>query len=263
MPVVPTATVVDAAGVIERLAKSLETCGSSTPMAAFDADGTLWTNDVGDQLFDAALGAGFLRPAALPALRTLATRHGVCTDGFAGTLAQRLFAQFRLGRVPEHDISAMLVWCYAGVPHDELCEFARRAVRPVPNTPALEIWRWAESQGIHCIVVSASPGFAVRAGLDALGLAPAAVFAARARILAGTLHAALAQPLPYGARKAELAREFAGTSRWLAAFGDSAFDFELLSAAQWPVAVRARAGLRARFGEFSQGVLDLPGVPIG
>lgn len=257
-----TVTIVDSRGVTDRLAKALHDCGSTSPVAAFDADGTLWTNDVGDMLFDAAVAAGRLRAEALPPLRALAARHGVDGDGDgdANTLARRLFDQFRLGKVPEHDVTAMLAWCYAGIEHDALCEFARGAVRPIPNAPALDVWRWAEGQGIHCIVVSASPVFAVRAGLDALGIAPAAVFAARPRIVSGRLGAVLAEPLPYGARKAELARGFAGSAPWLAGFGDSAFDFELLSGAQIAVAVRARAGLRARFDDFPRGVLDLPGA---
>jgi phosphoserine phosphatase len=62
--------------------------------------------------------------------------------------------------------------------------------------------------------------------------------------------------VPYGPHKTRLGQRLLGTARWLAAFGDNAFDTDMLEAADLGVAVRPKAALRERLNEL-EGVIEL------
>lgn len=250
---------VSAPELIEMLERSLDELGAAgDAMLAFDADGTLWSTDVGDALFEAAVSHVSIREEARPRLAALAREHRLAEDGTPSAIAARLFAAFLGGRIEEKRIAEMLVWCYAGWRRDDWWEFARVTLagdrlRPAYYVPTLQILRWALDQGLRCLVVSASPQPAVEAGVAALGITPANVRAARARIEHETVLPELAAPLPWGQHKVVEARARAGNAAWIASFGDSAFDFELLRAARIGVAVRAKPELRQRLAAFPRG----------
>jgi phosphoserine phosphatase len=64
------------------------------------------------------------------------------------------------------------------------------------------------------------------------------------------------EPVPYAEMKATYGRKLIGEARWLGAFGDSAFDADMLQAAEVRVAVRPKPGLRAQ-AERLQGLVQL------
>jgi phosphoserine phosphatase len=157
------------------------------------------------------------------------------------------------GRVPELALFEAMTWCYAGLTASEIDELAQRAVaegnlacrRHACIGPILE---WARQAGLRAVVVSASPEPVVRTAALLWGFSPAEVTGARCLVLDGVAQPALAGPIPYGKQKVAAARSLIGSSRWLAAFGDSAFDLPMLLEAEVAVAVRPKPDLVAELG---------------
>ncbi|MBM4363102.1 MAG: hypothetical protein FJ104_10505, partial [Deltaproteobacteria bacterium] len=94
---------VDAKGAIARLVAAR---GPGPAALGFDADGTLWAGDVGEDVFLHACDRGLLREAATPALRAVVARHGETLRELAGAeapeeLALGLFHGYRRGEVDE------------------------------------------------------------------------------------------------------------------------------------------------------------------
>ncbi|RYZ42882.1 MAG: HAD family hydrolase [Myxococcaceae bacterium] len=220
---------------------------------AFDGDGTLWSGDVGDDLFLALLEHGGVRPEAREALERLGARHGVESHPDAVTLARGLFAAFEAGRLPEKDTYEMMAWVFAGWHVDEVRGFARevvarRGVAARIHPEARRVVEWARSQGVDCYVVSASPRAVVEAAVREVGLTAEFVLACTPKEENGRLQTSVFEPVPYGPGKVNCLRQ--ATSRPLyAAFGDNVFDLDLLAAARVPVAIRPKARLRDRAAE--------------
>ena len=72
----PRVTTDDAVARLEGLLSEMA-CAPSETLLAFDADGTLWSGDVGIDNFEALLEAGAVLPAAASALREEATACGL------------------------------------------------------------------------------------------------------------------------------------------------------------------------------------------
>ncbi len=242
----------------ERVEETLERIRREAELApggvlAFDGDGTLWSGDVGDDLFLALLEHGGIRPEAQEALERLAASHGFAPGVPPRELAHQLFAAFEAGRIPEKDIYAMVAWLFAGWRVDAVREFAsdvvvRRELRRRIHPETRRVVEWAQGQGIGCYVVSASPLAVVEAAVRELGMDAANVLACTPRTEAGTVLPGIIEPLPYAAGKVRCLRE--RTSQPLyAAFGDNVFDLELLAASRVPVAIRPKPRLRARAAE--------------
>jgi hypothetical protein len=105
----------------EKLVEELQVMlGDSDPsgvVLAFDGDGTLWSGDVGEDLFRAATRDSFLLEAALPALIDEAQRYQVPlgpAEADANGVARALLASYLAGQYPERETCAMMTWCYAG-----------------------------------------------------------------------------------------------------------------------------------------------------
>lgn len=243
---------------MERVEETLERIGQEAERApggvlAFDGDGTLWSGDVGDDLFLALLEHGDIRPEAHAALEELGAAHGMEPGLPARELAHRLFTAFEAGRIPEKEIYEMVAWLFAGWRVDAVRDFARDVVarrevarRLHPETR--RVVEWALKRGIACYVVSASPLAVVEAAVVEVGLNPANVLACTPREEAGTVLASVLQPIPYAAGKVSCLRSRTPQPLY-AAFGDNVFDFELLAASRVPVAIRPKPRLRARAAE--------------
>ena len=81
---------------------------------AFDADGTLWSGDVGEDVFRFAVGHGRLREAARAELERQAESRGFECFADVNATAQQLFEAYLAGRYPEREICELMTWCYAG-----------------------------------------------------------------------------------------------------------------------------------------------------
>lgn len=243
---------------IERVEETLERIRREVALTpdgvlAFDGDGTLWSGDVGDDLFMALLEHGGVRPEARLEMERLGARHGVEGHPDAVTLARALFAAFEAGRLPEKATYEMMAWIFAGWHAEEVRGFAhdvvsRRGVAQRIHPEARRVVEWARGQGVDCYVVSASPRAVVEAAVKEVGISSEFVLACTPKEEAGRLQTSVFEPVPYGPGKVNCLRQ--RTDRPLcAAFGDNVFDLDLLAASRVPVAIRPKVRLRERAAE--------------
>ncbi|MCC6644714.1 MAG: haloacid dehalogenase-like hydrolase [Polyangiaceae bacterium] len=215
---------------------------------ATDADGTLWRGDVGEDVWrDAALG-GRCDDAAAPRSRELAREAGLDTSGDASALSARLLDAYERGVVGDLTAFEAAAIALAGRTEqeaarqiDEALERAELGRRARPELRA--VLDAARARGLDVVVVTASARLVVERALAVAGLRRSAIAGIELASRGGVLCAALAAPIPYRSGKVARLRTMAGGRRVLAAFGDSAFDAELLGAARLPVAVAPRPGL--------------------
>lgn len=218
---------------------------------AFDADGTLWSGDVGEDVFHAALDGGLLRQHAQPALAREAAAHDLDPSGSAGQIAARLYAAHLSGGYPERSAYAMMAWCYAGFSRAELAALVREAFERTRLAERLHaelepIFELARAEGVRVVVVSASPWPVVSEAVRHWRLAADAVIAARQRLDGELILDQLDGTVPYAEAKPEALRRLVPNADLVASFGDSVFDLELLQAAEVGVAVRPKPALSER-----------------
>lgn len=239
----------------------LETIGplaaaTTTGLFAFDADGTLWSGDVGDDVFHWATKNDLLRTEALDALAREARAHAVDPTGSPSAVAARLFDAYLAGSYPERSAYALMTWCYAGFTVPELRALARQAFEKTQLARRLHgelapILSFARDAGVRVAVVSASPLPVVREAVRLWELAEDAVIATAAALDSETILDHLAGPVPYAETKPRALRAAFPNNELLASFGDNVFDIELLVAARVGVAVRPKPALRARLAGLS------------
>ncbi|NVJ25135.1 MULTISPECIES: HAD family hydrolase [Myxococcus] len=233
---------------LERIAREAQAAPGG--LLAFDGDGTLWSGDVGDDLFMAVTGRDAVRDEARPRMEQVAAAHGLELEGSNSTLARRLFTAFQAGRIAERDICEMATWLFAGWPVEELRAFARGVVESHGVAERVHpevrlVVDWAREQDIPCYVVSASPLAVVEAAARVVGISSEHVIASTPQSAGGTVLPDVVAPIPYGPGKVTCLR--ARTERPLyAAFGDNVFDLELLTESRVPVAVRPKPRLLER-----------------
>jgi phosphoserine phosphatase len=249
--------------VIARLEVLLHSLGEerSQALLAFDADGTLWSGDVGIDNFEALLAKCAVLPAALEMLRDEASRANLALAADPTAQARILYEAYGRGAYPEENAFRVMACAFAGYREEVVRGFAAEvahatglAMRLHPEL--LPVVRWAYRTGIRRYVVSASHALVVKSCVELLGLPIDGVFAMSQLEHDGVLVARLRQPVTYGAGKTEALRAGVAASALLGAFGDSAFDLDLLREARLAVAVRPKPGLRARAGE-CRGLVEL------
>jgi len=225
--------------------------GMTRPVIATDADGTLWSGDVGVDAFEALLQERGVREEARQALAKEAEQAGLETSGDGTDLAARIYAAFNRGAFDEERCYMLMAWAFAGWTPDEVRSFSTRiqeqrglAKRLHPEMQT--VVRWAQKRGVELWVISASPRFVVQAGAARFGIRPERVVATSAAVRDGRVAPGLAEPMPYGPGKVAAIERVVGPSRLIAAFGDDVFDLEMLLSADVPVAVRPKDRLRHR-----------------
>lgn len=221
-------------------------------VVATDGDGTLWSGDVGEDLFFAFVEHGEFAEPALEALRRDAREHALSDAGTGPDVARRIYDAYLAGCFPEEQVCELMTWCFAGWTRDRVQAFARQVVdeggiEGRAHREVARVLERARAAGIETILVSASPlAVVVEAGVR-LGFAADHVVAARPRFEDDVMVAEVERPIPYGPGKVSRLRERIGADRTLyAAFGDNAFDVALLASARIGVAVRPKARLRDR-----------------
>ena len=245
-----TALTVSPEKLVGELAAMLGDADPKSVVIAFDGDGTLWSGDVGEDLFRAAMRDGYLIDAACPALIAEAERYEVplAATGDANGIARALLAAYLAGKYPERDTCAMMTWCYAGRTLAEVADFAASVLKEEDfetrlNREVGPIIDWAKSQGIRLVLISASPRVVIDAAGAAWGFGVADIAAATPAVEAGRVLPRMAAPVPYAEAKLSAGRALFGSARWLAAFGDNVFDIEMLQSAELGVAVRPKPKL--------------------
>ena len=221
---------------------------------AFDADGTLWSGDVGDDVFRYAVAHGRLREAARAALELQATTRGFDTFPDVNATARHLFEAYVDHRYPERDMCELMTWCYAGHTIEEMRALVREALAAANHAqrlheelrPVLEL---ARSAGVRTVVISASPRTTVEVAASVWGFAAQDIAASTPLVLEDVICAEMNGSVPYAATKCSAGRALLGDARWVASFGDNVFDLEMLREAEIGVAVRPKPALQARLHE--------------
>jgi phosphatidylglycerophosphatase C len=242
--------------------------GEGNPAAAvlaFDGDGTLWSGDIGEDLFHAAMRESFLLDAARPALVAEAARHQIelgSAASDANAIARELFAAYLRGQYPERETCAMMTWCYAGRRQSEVHDLATSVLEREDLkgrlTHELEpVLEWARSTGVRRVLISASPRGVVEPAGALRGFAPADVAAATPRVEDGVVQPELAGSVPYAEAKLTAGTALFGSARWLAAFGDNVFDIDMLTTAELGVAVRPKPKLKSELAELGLRLLTV------
>jgi phosphatidylglycerophosphatase C len=243
-----------------RIASEAATQGRGA--VATDADGTLWSGDVGEDLFHAFIDRGTVHPVAFEALRREARDHALSDAGTGLDVARRINAAYEAGHFPEERVFEIMAWCFAGWTRAEVAAFARETVERAGlkgrmHRETLHVLERAREAGLEVVLVSASPVAVVQAGGALAGLGDSHVVAVCPRHEGDVMLAEVDRPIPYGAGKVARLREYLGDSRpLLAAFGDNAYDVAMLASARVGVAVRPKPRLRERAGEVA-GLVEL------
>lgn len=221
---------------------------------ACDGDGTVWSGDVGEDLFHALLESGAFRPPAHAQLRVEAREHGLDDGGTAREVARRIYDAYLAHAFPEERVYELMAWAFAGWSRAEVALFAREVVALTGldermHREVTETLAWAKSRGIETFLVSASPRAVVEEAAQRVGVAPSHVLAATPALDGETVLARVERPIPYGPGKVAAIRRAIGGRTLYAAFGDNAFDVAMLGEAKVAVAVRPKARLRDRAAE--------------
>jgi phosphoserine phosphatase len=238
--------------VVDRLERARDEALRRSPSAdvvlAFDADGTLWSGDVGIDLFEAFLAEGRVEAAALAALEREAEHAGVEARGDALAIARGLYAAFEAERYHEARAFAMMAWAFAGWAIDEVLAFAeavldRARIDERYHPEIAPVLAWARDRGVATYVVSASPRPIVERGAARLGFPREHVLAMTPAVSGGRVEPRLEGPSVYAEGKVEALLGARPGAEILGGFGDSTYDAAFLRRARVPVAVRPKAGL--------------------
>ncbi|MGA3121973.1 MAG: haloacid dehalogenase-like hydrolase [Polyangiaceae bacterium] len=230
-------------------------CAAPGGVIATDGDGTLWSGDVGEDLFHAFLSHGHVEPPALEALRQTARQHALSDAGGGSDIARRIYRAYLDGGFPEERICEIMTWCFAGWSRSAVRAFARDIVRRSQIVTRLhpELVRVLDrmrAARLEIQLVSASPFAVVAEAGSLVGFDEDHVVAAHALYRDGVMLPGVDRPIPYAAGKVTRLRERipAGATLY-AAFGDNAFDLAMLATAHVAVAVRPKDRLRQRAAE--------------
>jgi phosphoserine phosphatase len=239
-----------------------------TSSVVFDADGTLWRHDVGCLVFEAAYEAEVLRDEARDGLLDEARAAGLAlpSDWPVNRVARALEEAFLRGQLDECRAAALQVWAYAGHTPAAVRAYAEQVLRTDAHrrglhTEVLGLADWARSRGARTLVVSASPRIIVEVAVEGLGFEPGDIAAGDPRQAEGALAPGLELPLPYGPEKVVSARALLEGAFWLATFGDSGFDVDMMHGAHLAVGIGDKPQMLAGLARHPRGLrlrLDEP-----
>jgi phosphatidylglycerophosphatase C len=239
--------------VVARITRAAATLPSPTVIAT-DADGTIWSGDVGVDAFESLLERKAVRPQALAALQAEARDAGLACADDPNEVARILYEACERGTWPELRAYEMMSWVFAGWTTNELRDFMREVIVERGLLARLhqefrDVLASVRGDSLPVYVVSASPVIIVEESVAAAGLAIAGVVAAVPAVVDGVIQPRMASPLPYAhAKVTALLARVPGASV-AAAFGDNLFDLEMLGLASVPVAIRPKPRLAERAHE--------------
>ncbi len=226
-------------------------------LAVFDADGTLWAPDIANRLWRRLLADRVLRSPGREALFAAMDKAGLASSGDPHEDALALFAAYFVGKVDEEIVVRIMINGLAGLSRADVQTLLRKALHQ-------EHPRWADeahlgmaelvhdmhAMGTRIVVCSGSPGWAVEAGIEALGLPVEKVLAGEVLEAGGWLTTDIVEPLTFREGKGR-AWDKHFRERPLFAFGDGTSDLPLFERARaLAVAVNPRPGLLRELDRF-------------
>ena len=157
------------------------------------------------------------------------------------------YAEYKAGRVNEDDMCGEMVTMHKGIPDAAVMQAAAEFMAgtfPGGIFPEMrELVRRLHENGCEVWAVSSSNAWVIRAGVKELGIAENRVLATEAELEDGIVTDRLVR-IPSGAGKTQALQEVAGRNAD-AAFGNSRWDTEMLTAAEHPFAINPNRDLEA------------------
>lgn len=243
----------------DALARALAAPPPYARAVATDADGTLWSRDVGDALFLAAGARGLFRGDGLAKLRAHAARLlGPEREHDApGAIADALFARYGAGEIDVRVMCDLEAETLGDRPESELAALIDDVAADVARTahPAVRtLLAQARAAGATIHVVTGSLGRAVEATLRRAAIPFDRVSGAVLRVERGHAAATLAAQSPLFEGKV---RALGAAGGWPAALGlgDGGWDHTFLREVFVPVLVHPKPALEAHMADVSRRVI--------
>lgn len=192
--------------------------GEGRRLACFDADGTLWAEDIGEAF-----------------LRWLIASDNLPRHRGSPHIWEDYEARVRQDRTAGYAWAAQLM---AGLTEDQVLQWSRWLVASWPNTrPAMAgLLRGLGEAGLEVWIVSASNRWTIRAAAALVGVPQDRVLGIEVETDGGVLTERVVHPPVCMAGKVEAIRKHLGADPVLAC-GDSLGDLEMLSSARVPLVV--------------------------
>jgi phosphoserine phosphatase len=249
---IPEIAVADA---IARIERAIAEVGVERAAFATDGDGTLWTHDIGEALFEAVLQEGLVGEQAYDALRAEAEAHGLTIEAAADAtaIARHMFHEYASLRFPEDRMCAAMAWCMAGASTfglARLCDSMLEnqfGLRRRFIGESLEVLRYAASRDVPIWLVSASPRVVVERAAaiieESLSIPSLRVIAMTPIVVEDVIRPGITGIWPYGEGKAKALEGALDGRTLVAAMGDNVFDVPMLLASRVPLAIRPKTAL--------------------
>jgi phosphoserine phosphatase len=197
-------------------------------VAAFDCDGTLWSGDAGERFFDWEIKQGVVPTTVGEGMRA---RH----------------IEYRAGKVTEDDMCGEMVAMHRGITEAAMIEAAADFMASAfPGKIFAEMQELVcrlHENGCEVWAVSSSNEWVIRAGMKQFGIAEDRILATKVDLEEGVVTDRLVR-VPSGPGKTRALREVA-KKPIDAAFGNSRWDADMLSAAKHAFAVNPNPDLEA------------------
>lgn len=242
---------IDGPGLLEQLDKFYE---ARDPAQRFvmlsDADGTLWSGDIGMDFLHAGLKARIFRDEVLPYAQAMANEFAIAVRSEIHAQLETFDEAYKVDAVTDEGMVILCAAAFAGLQQSALQQFAAEVVLSLNLESRLHaevrpIFHWAKERDIPVWVVSASPREVVVEGAKLLGIAEDRIIGVEAHCEQSVRATKLVQPIPYGPGKRQAIEARLTKSRVLAAFGDNYWDTAMLEMAEFPLAIRAKPRLLA------------------
>jgi phosphatidylglycerophosphatase C len=176
-------------------------------LAAFDADGTLWTPDVAEILWDRLIAEKALHRRGMAPIARALRACGVEPSRDPYSDYPTLMSLFRAGRCTEHIMVRVMLEGLAGLREEDVYVHALKAITAcgeISDSVAGEASRLMDHLrriGFQIVVVSGSPRWAVEVAVQPLGVSTSEVLAGQVAVVDGVLSDGVIEPLPYGQGK--------------------------------------------------------------
>jgi HAD superfamily phosphoserine phosphatase-like hydrolase len=200
----------------------------SPQVAAFDCDGTLWSDDAGETFFDWEI------------------EHGVVSAEVGKQMRSR-YARYKAGKVSEEQMCGEMVTMHHGISEATMMRVASEFMAqsfPGRTFPEMkELVQRLQRNGCEVWAISSSNEWVIRAGIKQFGIPDDRVLATKPVLQNGILTNRLVR-VPTASGKTRALREVVG-KEIDAAFGNSRWDTEMLAIAKHAFAINPNPDLEA------------------
>jgi HAD superfamily hydrolase (TIGR01490 family) len=203
-------------GFTDENSSRLRKAASGSGVVVFDADGTLWRGDAGEDFFLWQLENKVLLPERLPG-------------------AKQSWDEYKSSAVSERDIWIEVTRCQAGLTEEQVTTWAREffsremASRVFPGMK--DAISRLQIKGMDVWIVSASHRWIIGAGAEHLGVPADHVIAVQTVVKDGVITDEIVEPVPFREGKVDAIKSVIG-GQPIIAFGDSMNDVPMLKYAR-------------------------------